>query len=111
MTRLLIRFLAAVLALLVAERLVQGISVDDLYTAAIVAVILGVLNLIVRPILVVLTLPITILTLGLFLLVLNATLFWFVGTFVEGFVVADFLSAFLGSLVVSIIGWLAHKLT
>jgi len=111
MFNIFIRFSVAVLALFSASYLVDGISVDSIYTAIIVAVLLGALNLIVRPVLVVLTLPITIVTLGLFLLVLNATLFWFVGTFVKGFVVAGFLPALLGSLLVSAFSWVAHRLT
>lgn len=111
MTSLLVRFLAAVLGLFLADYLIAGITVDSFYTAAIVAVILGVLNLVVRPILMVLTLPLTILTLGLFFFVLNAALFWFVGSFVEGFSVTGFAAALLGSLVVSAVSWLTNKLT
>ena len=85
--------------------------VDTLYTAIIVAVLLGVINMVVRPILVLLTLPLTILTLGLFLFVVNASLFWFVGSFVEGFVVEGFAAALLGSLIVSFVGWVTQKLT
>ncbi len=111
MVKLLVRFFTVVVALFVAAHLVEGIHVDDIYTAGIVAVLLGALNIIVRPILVVLTLPITILTLGLFLLVLNAALFWFVGSFVDGFDVEGFLPALLGSIIVSLLSWAAHKLT
>ena len=111
MVTLLIRFLTVVLALFVASHYVPGIQVESFYTAAIVAVLLGLLNLTVRPILVVLTLPITILTLGLFLLVLNAGIFYFVGTFVQDFDVTGFVPALLGSLIVSVFSWLAHKLT
>ena len=109
--KLLIRFCAAVAGLFVAARFVQGIEVADFYTAVIVAIVLGVLNLVVRPILVVLTLPITILTLGLFMFVLNAGIFWFVGTFVEGFGVLGFSPALLGSIIVSIASWIGNKLT
>jgi len=111
MTKFLIRFLSVVLALLLAANLVNGIQVESLYTALIVAIVLGVLNILVRPVLVLLTLPVTVLTLGLFILVVNASLFWFVGTFVKGFTVEGFTPALIGSLIVSLISWFAHKLT
>ena len=111
MSSILIRFAAVVAGLFVAARFVDGIQVADLYTASIVAVLLGVLNLTVKPILVVLTLPVTIITLGLFMFVLNAGLFWFVSTFVEGFKVAGFVPALLGSLIVSIAGWIGATIT
>jgi putative membrane protein len=109
--KLLVRFLAVILGLFVAERFIQGIEVADFYTALVVAVVLGVLNLTVRPILVALTLPLTILTLGLFFFVLNAGIFWFVGTFIEGFTVSGFLPALFGSLIVSIASWVGNKIT
>jgi putative membrane protein len=108
---ILIRVLTVAVALLVASRIIPGIVVDGFYTAVIVAVLLGLINLIVRPVLVVLTLPITILTLGLSLFVLNALLFWFVGSFVEGFYVAGFIPAFWGSLVVSLVSWFMQKIS
>lgn len=107
--RLVTHLLAVVLALFVASYIVPGISVDSFYTACVVAVLLGLLNLLVRPVLMVLTLPITIITMGLFVFVLNAGLFWFVGTFVEGFVVSGFIPALFGSLVVSVASWLVGK--
>ncbi|MBP9760157.1 MAG: phage holin family protein [Candidatus Pacebacteria bacterium] len=110
MTTFFIRLLASTFGLFVADRLVTGVAIDGLYTALVVALLLGVFNTIVRPILVVLTLPVTILTLGLFLFVLNALIFWFVGSFVDGFVVDGFLPALLGSLVVSTVSWLTHKI-
>ena len=72
----------------------------------IVAVLLGALNLLVRPILVVLTLPITFLTLGLFTFVINAFLFWFLSSFIQGFAVTGFFAAFFGALVVSVVSFL-----
>lgn len=111
MSKIVIRFLAIVLGLFVAEQVVPGISISGLYTAGVVAVCLGVLNLLVRPILLILTLPITILTLGLFIFVLNASLFLFVGSFVKGFEIDGFIPALLGSIVVSIISWIVQKIT
>ena len=103
------RILIATLALLVAAYVVPGIEVADLYTAIIAAVILGLLNAIVRPILVVLTLPITIVTLGLFIFVINTALFMFVASFIEGFAVDGFLAALLGSIVVSVVSTIGNK--
>jgi putative membrane protein len=111
MMRFLTRFFTVVLALFIAAHLVTGIDVEGFYTALVVAVILAVLNVLVRPVLIILTLPITILTLGLFVWILNAFLFWFVGTFVDGFTVQGFIPALLGSLIIAIMSWIAHKLT
>ncbi len=110
MYKLIARLLITVLVLLLAARIIPGIEVDGFYTALVVAVLLGLLNLIVRPILVILTLPVTILTLGLFLFVINAGIFWFVGTFVDGFTVAGFLPALIGAAFVSIVSTLGNKL-
>jgi putative membrane protein len=93
------------LALLLLPYVMPSIEVRSFYVALIVALILGFLNAIIRPILVLLTLPITLLTLGIFILVINALLFWFVASFVEGFQVAGFWSAFWGAIVYSIISW------
>lgn len=107
--KLILRLLIAACALIAVTYVVPGISVDGFYTALIAAILLGLLNAIVRPILIVLTLPITILTLGIFIFIINAILFLFVASFVDGFVVTSFMSAFFGSIVVSVISWIANK--
>jgi len=104
------RVLISALALLLVAEIVPGITVASVYIAIVVAILLGLLNVIARPILLVLTLPISILTLGLFIFVINAALFWFVATFVEGFEVAGFLPALLGSLLVSVISAIGNRL-
>ncbi len=109
--KIIARILITALALLLVARLVPGISVDGLYPAIIASIILGILNLIVRPILVVLTLPITVVTLGLFMFVINAALFLFVASFVQGFSVSGFWVAMLGSLIVSVISAVGNKFT
>ncbi len=111
MTKILIRFSSVVLGLFIAEHFVPGISISGLYAAIIVALFLGMLNIVVKPILVLLTLPITIVTLGFFIFILNAGIFLFVGTIVKGFYVESFVAAFLGSLIVSIISWFVQKIT
>ena len=92
-------------ALLVVAYLVPGIHVDSFGSALIAALILGLVNAVLRPILVLLTLPVTLLTLGLFIFVINGLLFWFVGSILSGFRVDDFLSGFLGAIVYSVIAW------
>jgi len=84
------------------DKYIPGITISGFYTAVIVAIILGILNLFLKPILYVLTLPINIITLGFFSIIINATLFYFASSFVEGFYVADFLVAILGSLIISV---------
>jgi putative membrane protein len=110
MIKVLIRILVIAGALLVLPQFISGITVASLYTALIVAVLWGLIMLLVKPVLALLTLPINLLTLGLFSFVLNALLFWFLATFVAGFAVAGFIPALLGSLVLTVIGWLLHAL-
>ena len=107
--KLLTRLLVSSLALLMVAYFVPAIEVDGIVTALIVAVILGLLNAIVRPILVVLTLPITVVTLGLFIFVINASLFFFAAWFIEGFAVDGFWWAMLGSLMVSVISIIGNR--
>jgi putative membrane protein len=100
--------LTAFILLLVAE-FVPGITVDGLYPAIVAAVVLGLLNLFVKPVLFILTLPITILSLGLFMFVINASLFWFAATFIDGFAVSTFWHALLGSLIVTVFSAVGNK--
>lgn len=100
--KLILHVLVVALALLVSAYIIPGIEVSSLYIAIVAAVIIGLLNLVIRPILFVLTLPLTILTLGLFTFVLNALIFWFAASFIDGFSVDGFLPALLGSILVSL---------
>ena len=93
--RLILRWIINALALVAATQLIAGFQVDSFYAALIAAAIIGLLNAIVRPVLVLLTLPITVMTLGLFTFVINAALIWFVSTFIQGFQVDGFLPALL----------------
>jgi len=101
--------LVTALALLLTAQLLPGIEVTGIYPALIAALVLGILNVIVKPILVILTLPITILTLGLFMFVINAALFMFAASFIEGFGVDGFVWALLGSLLVSVSSAIANN--
>ena len=100
---LITRWLLTALALIITAKIVPGIEFSNTMTLFIAALVLGLVNAIVRPILVLLTLPLTILTLGLFILIVNAAAFALTALFVPGFHVASFMSAFLGALLVSIL--------
>jgi putative membrane protein len=103
--RLLLVWLINAIALLALPFLLSSITVDSVATALIAALILGLVNTFIRPLLILLTLPATLLTLGLFIFVINGLLFWFVGSFVQGFHVSGFWSAFFGAILYSIISW------
>ena len=108
--KLITRILLSALVLLIVAYYIPGIEVSSVYIAIITAVVLGILNAIVRPILIVLTLPITLLTLGLFTFVINALLFWFAASFIEGFTVTGFWPALIGSLILAVVGSATNKL-
>jgi len=93
------------LALMAVAYLMPSIQVSSFGAALVAALVLGLVNAIVRPVLVLLTLPVTILTLGLFIFVLNGLLFWMVGSWLQGFWVAGFWAGVLGAIVFSIISW------
>jgi len=102
-----LRLLIGALGLWLASELVPGIAVHGAWTLLGAALLLGIVNAVVRPLLVVLTLPITVLTLGLFLLVINAATLGLVAWMLDNFTIAGFWPAVLGSIVVSITSWLA----
>lgn len=98
------RWLLLAAALLLVAHLYPGVSVASFTAAMIAALVLGLLNTLVRPLLVLLTLPVTLLTLGLFLFVINALMFWAAATLLDGFNVAGFGAALVGSLLYSLCG-------
>ena len=100
-----LRVLVVALGLWLASVFVSGIQVEDGWTLLGAALLLGIVNALVRPLIVILTLPITILTLGLFLLVINAAMLGFVASFFDGFIISSFWSALLGAMIVSLTGW------
>lgn len=108
---LLLRWLLSAAMIMLVGYLVPGVHVAGLWTALLAALVLGLLNAVVRPILIILTLPVTILTLGLFTLVINTGLFLLVSTVVKGFVVDSFSAAFVGSLLLWLINWALSSLT
>ena len=109
--KLLIRLLINMLAILgIAYLFPNLMRVDTIWAALGAAILLGIVNAVIRPIFVLLTLPLTILTLGLFLLVINALLLWVVSGLVGGFQVNGFWGAFFGSLLISFISWILSRL-
>ena len=110
MLRLLAVWIVNALALLALPYLLPSIQVAGLGTALLVAVVLGLINALLRPLLILLTLPATLLTLGLFIFVINAALFQLAGNLVDGFQVGGFWSALFGSLGYSLISWALSSL-
>ncbi len=107
MIRLLAKLILVAGGLLLIARFVPGIEITSFYIAFIVAVLWGILSSTLRPLLMVLTLPVTIITLGLFTFVLNALLFWFLSSFIAGFSVQGFIPALEGSFLLGLISWLS----
>lgn len=103
MPEFLLTWLIAAAALMITSYLVPGLFVANIVSAAIASVVLGLINAIIKPILVVLTLPLTLLTFGLFLFVINALVIWLAGIITPGFVVGGFGSALIGSIVLTLI--------
>ena len=108
--RLILLWILNALALLAVAYLLPSIQVASFGAAMIAAVLLGLVNAVVRPVLILLTLPATLLTLGLFLFVINALMFWLAGSMIEGFAVESFWSAFFGALLYSVISWALSSL-
>lgn len=102
----LLRWALNAAALMLVPEIVSGISVTSFTSALIAAIVIGLLNALIRPLLIVLTLPITALTLGLFILVINALMFWAASGLVGGFHVQDFWASLWGALVYSLLTWL-----
>ena len=101
----LIRALINAVAIWLATEIVPGIEVRNATTVVVAALVLGLVNAVVRPVLLVLTLPLTLVTLGLFLFVLNAICLWLTSAVVPGFAVHGFWPAFWGALIVSALSW------
>lgn len=108
--KLLLVWLLNALALLAVAYLVPDIQVAGFGTALVAALVIGLVNMLIRPLLVVLTLPITVLTLGLFILVINGVLFYAVAYWLEGFEVKTYLAGMIGALLYSIFSWLLSAL-
>ena len=103
-----LRWSMNLLALVVAARLIDGVRIQSIGMAVLAAGILGVVNAVIRPVVLLLTLPINLVTLGLFTLVINAFMLEFVAYLVPGFVIETFRAAFWGALIISIVSWLLN---
>ncbi|MCB0371821.1 MAG: phage holin family protein [Muricauda sp.] len=108
--KLIMRLLLNALAVVILSYILPGVGVDSMFTAIIVAVVLSVLNFLVKPILVILTLPITVLTLGLFLLVINAIIILITSNLIDGFQVTSFWWAIIFSLLLSFLQAILHSI-
>lgn len=106
---ILLRWFITTLAVFALPYFVAGVSVQSILTAVIVAACLVFINMVVKPIVTILTLPINILTLGLFSIVLNGVFFWFVAQIISGFTVASLAAAIIGALVISVINWIVNQ--
>ncbi|MHB8651692.1 MAG: phage holin family protein [Minisyncoccota bacterium] len=113
--KILLKWMISALSLLLTAYLlpklgIPGIVVDSFYTALIVALVLGILHFTVRPILLILTLPINLITFGLFTFIINGLLFWFTASFIAGFHTVGFLGAVFGALCVSLLTSIGYRL-
>lgn len=102
---LLLIWILNAMALIAVANFVPGIHVDGFAAALIAALFLGLVNTLIRPIFLILTLPVTVLTLGLFIFVINGLMFWFTGSILKGFVVDSFWHGVLGAVLYSIFSW------
>ena len=110
MLKLIANWILSALAIIVTAYLVPGVRVDSFTTALIVAIVLGIVNAVLKPLLVILTLPITLISLGLFMFVINAVMVLVVDRLVPGFGVNSFITALLFSLVLSVVNWFLFRL-
>jgi len=110
MFRFLLRVLVNAFAVMAVAYFVPGVTVRNFWVALLAALVIGLINAFVRPVLLILSLPITILSLGLFTLIINALMFWLASKFVPGFDVQGFGAAFWGSIIFWLVSWLTNGL-
>lgn len=108
---ILLRWLISALSLMFVAYLVPSVQVDSFYAALIAALVLGLVNALVRPIFILLTLPINLLTLGLFTLVINGFMLWLVSTAVKGFTITSFVGALWAAIILWLVGWITNSIT
>ena len=108
--QILVRWLLNALVIVVAAYILPGVAVSGFVVALLIAVVLGLLNAVIKPLLVILTLPINIVTLGLFTLVINAFLIWLTSIIIPGFSVSGFGYAILFGIVLSIVGYIVNRI-
>lgn len=108
--KILIKWLIIAVSILIAARIIPGVVVTGFWTALVLAVVMGLINVIIKPILILVTLPINLMTLGLFTFVINALLVMLASSIVKGFEVGGFLNALLFGIIVSILNFILSKL-
>jgi putative membrane protein len=108
--RIILHWVILSIAVWATTQVVSDINVDPIWVSLVVGACLTLFNMFLRPIVNILTLPMNILTLGIFSLVVNGILFWYLGTIIRGFTVTTFTAAFIGAMLVSIINWIITKL-
>lgn len=108
--KIILHWIILSVAVYATTKIISGVTIDPIWVALIVGACLTLFNMIIKPIINILTLPINIITLGLFSLVINGALFWYLGTLIKGFQVTTFTAAFVGALLVSIINWVLKKI-
>lgn len=107
--KLILHWILISVAVFVTSKIISGVVIDPIWIALVVGACLTLFNMFIKPIVNILTLPVNVITLGLFSLVINGALFWYLGTLIKGFSVETFYAAFVGALLVSIINWFLKK--
>lgn len=108
--KLILHWVILSVAVFATTKIISGVTVSPIWVALIVGACLTLFNMFVKPVINILTLPINLVTLGIFSLVINGIVFWYLGTFIQGFKVSSFYAAFMGALIVSVINWLLKKI-
>jgi putative membrane protein len=109
--RLIVKLATNVFALLVVEYLVPGFVLTDIWAAVIAAIVVGIVNTFIKPILQLITLPISILTFGISAFLINVLLLWGTSKFVPGFEIVSFITAIIASVLLTLVSWFLHKLS
>lgn len=107
--KLILHWILISVAVFVTSKIISGVVLDPIWVSLVVGACLTLFNMFIKPVVNILTLPINALTLGIFSLVVNGALFWYLGTMIKGFEVKTFYAAFVGALLVSVINWLLKK--
>jgi len=107
--RIILHWILISVSVWLTTQLVEGVAIDPIWVALVVGACLTLFNTFIKPIIKILTLPINIITLGLFSLVINGIVFWYLGTIIDGFIVASFWAAFISAIIVSAFNWMLGK--
>jgi putative membrane protein len=107
--KIILHWILISVSVLLASKIIDGVSLDPIWMALVVGACLTLFNMFIKPIIKILTLPLNIITFGLFSLVVNGGVFWYLGTIIDGFIVESFWFAFLSALIVSVLNWMLSK--